>query len=582
MRRFLPLLVASCLAAQTARPLPDRIPPRRSSQIKDGFGINSDLPRDPYLPWNRWWWTRMFDGGISFVRIGQYENSSEYTSWDWIERRRGDYSAPAELDDIIDSLAGNGIHILVQLAYGSPLYTSPAGKLPDVITPAPGSFHNPDRSLYSLFWPPETGAQIEAFTKYVRFLVDRYRGRVEYWELWNEPNIAYWNPRPSPEAYGRLAKAVIPVIKQADPEARFVFGALAGADIPFAQKALDACACASDIDVFSYHIYPDYGHNLNPEAVDDAKYAPKSPRRLREIVRAYPNVRPNLVFWNDEFNSIPSWIGSDESVQTKYLPRGLLYDRAQGVRTFIWLIAGATDGNELDDFGMVRGLRFRPDDFTPRPAWQAVEHTDWLFSDTHPDQRITIQSPDYGSLNRREALHKYAFRSTSGKAIVAYWLAAHSEPGGSFPDVRFSLRITGSDIRHPVLIDVTSGRITRVAWKPETQDTLQGLPLKDAVMAIADESYFDWPVLPEAPSGLTSKLQGDVAELSWELHGDSKSTLIERRAAAGEWRSVARLGSPASRYTDRDLPSRGMVSYRVRSINDAGESAYSNIVRLRR
>src|SRR5260370_10295885 len=68
---------------------PSHVPPKRSSQIHDGFGINSDLPRDPYLPWNRHWWTRMFDAGFKWIRIGQYENSSDWTSWDWVEQRRG-------------------------------------------------------------------------------------------------------------------------------------------------------------------------------------------------------------------------------------------------------------------------------------------------------------------------------------------------------------------------------------------------------------------------------------------------------------------------------------------------------------
>ncbi len=55
------LLTAVSAVAQATHSLPDHVPPKRSSQIHDGFGINSDLPRDPYLPWNRWWWTRMFD-----------------------------------------------------------------------------------------------------------------------------------------------------------------------------------------------------------------------------------------------------------------------------------------------------------------------------------------------------------------------------------------------------------------------------------------------------------------------------------------------------------------------------------------
>ena len=62
-------LVPRCTLRAADKNLPDHLTPRRSSQIKDGFGINSDLPRDPFIPWNRWWWTRMFDAGVNFIRI---------------------------------------------------------------------------------------------------------------------------------------------------------------------------------------------------------------------------------------------------------------------------------------------------------------------------------------------------------------------------------------------------------------------------------------------------------------------------------------------------------------------------------
>src|ERR1700730_12598570 len=129
---------------QGSRRVTRHVPPKRSSPIQDGFGINSDLPRDPYLPWNQRWWTRMFDAGFKWIRIGQYENSSDYTSWDWIEQKRGVMAAVPELDDYVDSLVDNGVNIQVQLMYGNVLYTSPSGKLPDVSTPEPGSFHNDD------------------------------------------------------------------------------------------------------------------------------------------------------------------------------------------------------------------------------------------------------------------------------------------------------------------------------------------------------------------------------------------------------------------------------------------------------
>src|ERR1700747_612546 len=103
------IVLPSALIAQATRRVLDHVPPKRSSQIQDGFGINSDLPRDPYLPWNQRWWTRMFDAGFKWIRIGQYENSSDRTSWDWIEQRRGVYASSRELEDYVDSLVDNGI-----------------------------------------------------------------------------------------------------------------------------------------------------------------------------------------------------------------------------------------------------------------------------------------------------------------------------------------------------------------------------------------------------------------------------------------------------------------------------------------
>jgi len=151
-------------AAEKKPGAPERIPPKRSSQINKGLGgVNTSLPRDPYIPWNRWWWTRMFDAGITWARIGQYEDTSDITGWDWIEHKRGEFGALPELDDYVDSLADNGIKIQLQLLYGNPMYTSPAGKVPDEITPTPASVHNRDMNLYSVFWPPKTPEQIDAF-----------------------------------------------------------------------------------------------------------------------------------------------------------------------------------------------------------------------------------------------------------------------------------------------------------------------------------------------------------------------------------------------------------------------------------
>jgi hypothetical protein len=560
--------------------LPTHVPPKRSSQITNGFGINSDLPRDPYLPWNRWWWTRMFDAGVNWIRIGQYENSSDLTSWDYVERKRGEFAVDPKLDDFVNSLIDNGVNIQIQLIYGNPMYTSPSGIKPDSIIPAPGTVHNDDRSLYSVFWPPRTPEQIEAFDRYVRFIVEHFKGRVHYYALWNEQDIGYWNPWGNPEQFGHLLKEVVKTIHDTDPEAKVIYGGLADPISDWATRSLDACGgCAPGIDVFAYHTYPGYGQNLNPESMDYGAYGAESPAKLRETVRHYPGIRAGIPFFDDEFNSIPSWVGSDESVQAKYIPRGLLYNWAAGVKTFVWLLTSGTDANEYDDFGMIHGLRNLPDDFTPRPVFYALQNTNALFSDTHFDSTIKVDSPGIPALRRKSGFpfEAYGFRSKNGKAIVAYWVAAHSLPGNIFTPFYESLTIENSGIAHPVLIDVVSGEIKPLEWKKGTTNELEIVPVRDSVLAIADESYFDWPVLPEAPSSLVAKSSGQGAALTWELHGgDITGVAVERRQSrTGSWERITKL--PAGTTTYQDSSAQSDSFYRVRALNKAGESAYSNV-----
>jgi hypothetical protein len=153
-------------------------------------------------------------------------------------------------------------------------------------------------------------------------------------------------------------------------------------------------------------------------------------------------------------------------------------------------------------------------------------------------------------------------------------------PGGGFPPLTVTLTLKNSGIRNPVLIDVVSGTVTPVEWKKGTTDTLETLPLNDSIVAIADASYFDWPVLPEAPSGLSAQASGSGVTLKFELHGLTTKFAIERRAGAGRWERISTQAAGNS-FMDSAAP-RGLVRYRVRALNDAGESAFSNIVRVER
>ncbi len=61
--------------------------------------------------------------------------------------------------------------------------------------------------------------------------VDRCRGGIEAWQIWNEPNHAWFvQPRPDPAGYTAMLRASYLTIKAADPAGMVVTGATAPTD----------------------------------------------------------------------------------------------------------------------------------------------------------------------------------------------------------------------------------------------------------------------------------------------------------------------------------------------------------------
>jgi hypothetical protein len=78
-------------------------------------------------------------------------------------------------------------------------------------------------------------------------------------------------------------------------------------------------------------------------------------------------------------------------------------------------------------------------------------------------------------------------------------------------------------------------------------------------MAVTDEGYFDWPILPEAPSSLDVSLAGKAAKLIWQVHGgDPTGISVERQIGNGmqghgRWDRIAKLPPSSKTYSDSDL-----------------------------
>jgi hypothetical protein len=112
-----------------------------------------------------------------------------------------DFSA---YDELIDAAAGYGIRVQVNLIPPAPAFATADRKI---------GVNKPNPRLYGRF---------------VRAAADHFRGRVDRWALWNEPNHVGWlTPQSSAAAqYRQLYLEGYKHIKRADPSAQVLIGEL--------------------------------------------------------------------------------------------------------------------------------------------------------------------------------------------------------------------------------------------------------------------------------------------------------------------------------------------------------------------
>ncbi len=143
-----------------------------------------------------------------------------------------DWSFP---DATVDAFEAQGINVLGVL--GHPPGWATRNPQDD---PYNNSFAAPDPDLFAA-WAAQT--------------VARYRHRVTYWQIWNEPdNPHFWYPAPDPVAYAKLVHITARAIARVAPEVKIV---AAGIN-PFALQFLNDAAAVglwNDVDILAIHPY---------------------------------------------------------------------------------------------------------------------------------------------------------------------------------------------------------------------------------------------------------------------------------------------------------------------------------------
>ena len=556
-----------------AQDVPAKIPRRSSTQLLDGFGVNINLPRQPRMPWTKSW-TPIFDSGVKWVRIGQYENSAEQINWDWVEQTPGHYAVPEDADEALRSLLDNGVSIEAELQYSNPLYLEDKSQRPDRVTLPPPGIGQDDVPVNPIFLAPKTDEQIEAFLGYVRFMVGRYRGRINHWELWNEENGGYWRPdiqkTEKAKWYGHVFCRFADAVHTTDPDAKVMFGGLAGPNLEFAVDALTGCP--EKIDIMAYHSYPGglFGVGRPPEEIDPL-YGGAA---FRKGVTSLAGVRPHIEFWLNEWNVNPKAKGSNQSVQARYLPRFYLEQLARNIRGFIWVFMPSTDGNEDDKLGILEGDTQGPDAFQPREAFFSFQNLSAVFGQTVRDPGGEDALTPVKQYTRGE-LRNFWFRDrASGRRVFAYWLAIPADPKDDLKPVMTEMTIADRSITRPVLMDIRTGDVQELHWDDKAKWTVK-VPLKDSVMAVADAKFLDWSEVPLTPGELVAERSGKQVKLHWKPSPGALRFEVERSDDFKPWHRVGEVTAPVAEFAEASSDA-NRSTYRVRATNANGTSAWSN------
>lgn len=241
--------------------------------------------------------------------------------------------------------------------------------------------------------PPDDFAD---FADFAAAVAHRYRGRVQYYQLWNEPNIyPEWGSYAiDPEAYTQLLGQASRAVRLADPDAVIIAGALAAtielgptaepvqtralSDFVYLQRMYDAGA-AQHFDIMAVQ-----GYGLWSGPTDRRRH----PRVLnighhlfiRDIM--VQNGDGHKPIWISEMN----WNAAPEDVdprygrvslaqQARFLP--IAYQRIQDEWPWIgvastWYLKRATDEWEQNRQPEAY-FRLLAPDFTPQPVYESMQ-----------------------------------------------------------------------------------------------------------------------------------------------------------------------------------------------------------------
>ena len=418
------------------------------------------------------------------------------SGWQRTEKEKGVYDF-AWLDDIVDNLTRRGMEPWLCLCYGNKLYTP----LAEVVFGAVGC-------------PPvNTEEEMNAWLNYVKAVAEHYRGRISFYEIWNEPDCPYsWKHFDGEEKdmfrdareYGEFSEATALAVKSIDPAARISINVAHIDDLAFLNNTLAVGDLPHAIDAVTYHNY----------STNDQRRV-EFVQAIRRLINMY-NPALTIVQGESGAQSRSDGHGAmhhfawNPEKQTKMLLRTLLQDLYCDIEftsyfstmDMIEALKGRVDNKasylDYGYFGVISAT-FDEDgvatgNYTEKPSYYALSALCSLFEgevkpahDLAYSREVLTSRRMAGKDCNDETIRILPFTLSDGRAALTYWNATPILTATY--EGTISLSILAADRESIELIDLRDGTVYRLPEKM-IEDRGNGyyrminLPITDCPLAL--------------------------------------------------------------------------------------------------
>ena len=345
-------------------------------------------------------------------------------------------------DNLITSLAENGITMTYVLSFWDKEYVAQGGEL------GIPRFKTED--------------EIQRYLDYVQFIVHHFKDRIEYYEIWNEPDIRDTIQWIEVEDYINLVKRTVPIIRQEYLEAEIVVGGVSYLISSDNQEYLFTILKSDDImplvDVISFHSM--YG--TSPEYDLHKQYYYNYPSLVQEIkdtasAHGFTGeyVADELSWMTPECIAYPYTYYS-ETKCAKYYARGIIINLGMDV--------------------IVSQFYAVPEEH-PLQIVHTIQNLCTIMAGNNPiELPVEIES-------EAENITNYSFSLSNGDKLIALWtdgVAVDNDPG-----VKANLIVQGITFEDVTAIDVLKGYQQSLTTNNENGNLeIQNLIIRDYPMIL--------------------------------------------------------------------------------------------------